>query len=176
MNALETFVLGYLATKVLNKMPNENRSRLKLLEKIKSNWGDYILSKAEQFNVPAKYIYGIIATESSGNPDAIGSAGEIGLMQLTNLAYENVNHIFNTDFDEEKLKNPYNNILCGVMYLHILHVHLPDWHESIMAYNIGLGNVQRGHHLKSGEIYLNKVLKYAGLVENVLNPGGNYNS
>ena len=112
-------------------------------------------------------LYAIIAVESSGNPDAKGSAGEIGLMQISNLAAMNVNQIYHTDFNKDNLRNPYDNILAGVMYLSIIHTYFPSWDDVIMAYNIGLGNVQRGKKISTGKRYLKRVKEYVRAYGNI---------
>lgn len=45
-------------------------------------WAPLIHAAADQFNVPAALIAGIMAVESSGNPKAVSPAGAQGLMQI----------------------------------------------------------------------------------------------
>ena len=165
MDALTAGVGGYLFTQLF-KNASSGTGKIKIIQKIKSNWAGWIDSKSAQFNIPEKYVYAIIATESAGNPNARGSAGEIGLMQISNLAAMNVNQIYGTDFDKDNLKNPYNNILCGVMYLSIIHTYFPNFNDVIMAYNIGMGNVQKNKHLDAGKRYLKRVMEFVHAYEN----------
>lgn len=43
----------------------------------------YVEAYAEEYELPPSLLYAVIRTESEFNPDAVSSAGAVGLMQLT---------------------------------------------------------------------------------------------
>lgn len=126
---------------------------------IKSDFGNWIKAISEQTGTPEKIIYGVIATESSGNPTAKGRSGEIGLMQLMPDTIKFLNYKFDLGLTQEAAFNPYNNILAGSLYLAYLYSKTENWNKAIIAYNIGLGNLDNPRIYSKGKQYLNKVQK-----------------
>ena len=124
---------------------------------IKSDYGNWIKHISSQTGTPEKIIYGVIATESSGNPTAKGRDGEIGLMQLMPDTIAFLNNKFDLGLMKEAAFNPYNNILAGSLYLSYLYSETNDWNKAIIAYNIGLGNLDNPKIYARGKKYLNKV-------------------
>ena len=124
---------------------------------IKSKYGNWIKHISMQTGVPEPTIYGVIATESSGDEAAKGQDGEIGLMQLTPDTIKFLNNKFDLGLLPENAFNPYNNILAGSLYLSWLYSQTKNWDEAVISYNIGLGNLDNPKIYSRGKKYLNKI-------------------
>ena len=100
-----------------------------------------------QFNVPTNIINGVIQTESGGDPNAISSAGAIGLMQLmpATAAQLGVN-----------ANDPAQNVMGGTDYLAQLFGRYGNWTDALAAYNAGSPSSS------AGQAYAAKVLAAAG--------------
>lgn len=91
------------------------------------------------------FILAVIKTESSFNFNAIGSAGEIGLMQIKPDTAEWICKKRNIKWKGAKaLKDPEYNILVGANYFRYLKTTLNSRAmKYINAYNMGLGSMKR---------------------------------
>lgn len=121
-------------------------------------WQDLASEFGTRDGIPKNLILAVIWQESSGNPDAIGSAGEVGLMQLTELAALDV--FTGSDGNENimtALRHPILNINAGSTYLALNKSRLQgNLNASIRAYNAGIGRVQ--NNPRAGQNYLNSIL------------------
>ena len=79
---------------------------------------------ADLYNVDPFLVLGIIYTESSGNPQAESFTKDKngnkvvvarGLMQLTKIAVEEVNNVYNRYFIFDDMLKPESNIECGIL-------------------------------------------------------------
>ena len=157
MNDFSKIMFGLIPLFLFHReKPNTNT-----VSKIHSDYGNWIKHISKQTGTPEEIIYGVIATESSGNPDAKGQAGEIGLMQLMTDTLKFLNYKFDLGLTKENSFNPYNNILAGSLYLAYLDSKTDDWNKAIIAYNIGLGNLDNPKIYARGKKYLSKVRKNA---------------
>ena len=107
----------------------------------------------------------IIAIESSGNPNAIGKAGEIGLMQITLSCYKDWEQHQPFIYKDPKvlLYNPEWNVIIGTYYIN---ERIPQLLKAygiedtvtnrIIAYSWGISNLRK--YLK-GERKLPKSVK-----------------
>jgi soluble lytic murein transglycosylase len=89
------------------------------------------------------FLISIIETESSFNPQVLGGAGEIGLMQILPSTAEWISAKAGLTYKGHKtLKDPVANIRIGAAYLAFLRDRF-DMHARlyIAAYNMGQGNV-----------------------------------
>ncbi len=100
-----------------------------------------------EYDVEESLVYAVIRTESGFDPDAVSSAGAIGLMQLmpdTFTWLQNYRTKFMPDeiLDSDELYDPSVNIDYGVFLLSYLMEHY-DNNESLVicSYNAGYGNV-----------------------------------
>ena len=100
---------------------------------LSSDLQDYIFSITEEYSVPVEVVIALIKTESNYNPDAVGSAGEQGYMQIHPINFKELSEKFGvTDFlDSEQ------NILCGVYMLSELYNKYSTMTEVLMCYNCG---------------------------------------
>lgn len=115
-----------------------------------------------------KLVASVIQIESGGNPDAIGTSGEIGLMQITPIVVrEWQNFCYKMKIGTCSLKeanelfNPTINKRIGTWYLKRLHNHygFKTVEEVVQAYNCGPTRAKTGKIPKSTIRYRKKVMK-----------------
>jgi soluble lytic murein transglycosylase len=103
-----------------------------------------IIDQSLKYEFDPVFILSIIQTESRFNPLALGTSGEIGLMQiLPNTAKWMAGKIDMKWNGDESLKDPLVNIRIGAAFMAYLRDHF-DMHAQlyIAAYNMGQGNVK----------------------------------
>ena len=107
------------------------------------------------------FLMAVIKTESQFKPDAIGSAGEIGLMQIKPDTAKWICEKKGMKWKgKNSLKDPQYNIEVGALYFKYLKKSLKSRAESyITAYNTGMGQLSRipAAEVKNN-VYLSKVL------------------
>jgi soluble lytic murein transglycosylase len=103
---------------------------------------------ATRYGMDPALIKAVIWKESRFRPSIVGEAGEIGLMQLTELAaqeWADAEGI--ASFHPQHLFNPRSNILAGTWYLRWCLRHYPQADDprvfALAEYNAGRGNVLR---------------------------------
>ncbi len=105
----------------------------------RENRFDVLIGKAaDRFDVPAAIVKGVIATESSFNPNAIREEPKIhdrsrGLMQLLEGTARGLGFIG----DPKLLHDPEVNIMLGAALLSQLHARFGSWPDALAAYNGG---------------------------------------
>lgn len=120
-----TFNSSYMPT-MASFYNNRNKNRFNLL----------IEQAAARHQVDAKLVHAVIQTESAYRPDAISSAGAVGLMQLMPATASR--------FGVLDSNNPEQNIDGGTRYLrHLLDLFPNNLHLAIAAYNAGENSVLR---------------------------------
>jgi len=104
-----------------------------------------ILQVSRDYYYDPVFLLAIVKTESQFNPFAIGSAGEIGLMQIKPDTAEWICHKKKIEWrGAEALKDPAYNVLVGAVYFHYLKKSLrAKGSHYINAYNMGINNLQR---------------------------------
>ncbi|MBC7420235.1 MAG: lytic transglycosylase domain-containing protein [Bdellovibrio sp.] len=106
---------------------------------------DTLLKVSKTHGYDPIFLLAVIKTESQFNPNAIGSAGEIGLMQIKPDTAEWIckkNKL--RWFGAKRLKNPHYNVLIGAFYFQYLKKTLHSQSARyINAYNMGINNLQR---------------------------------
>lgn len=131
--------LNYLVYKKLQKSLGEKwAQRLPELTQV-------LIAEARAYQFDPVFILAIMQTESQFNPNAVGSAGEIGLMQIRPNTAE---WIANKDGIEwlgrESLFDPMINIRIGIRYFAYLRSSFDrSANHYVSAYNMGPGNVRK---------------------------------
>lgn len=104
-----------------------------------------LLQVSHDYGYDPVFLLAVIKTESQFRPHIIGSAGEIGLMQIKPETAEWICKKRKILWlGAEKMKDPNYNILIGAHYFHYLKNTLDS--ESlryINAYNMGINNLHR---------------------------------
>ena len=106
---------------------------------------------ASKYKVDPALAMAIAVVESELDPEAIGEAGEIGIMQVKPSTGKDMG------FYPKDLKDPYKNIEAGTKYLQYLYDNLGDWEAAIQAYRIGPNAYKKGTRDRE---YLNRVKKW----------------
>lgn len=75
-----------------------------------SEVADFIISESKRRGVPSDLVFGVIASESSFDPNAISSVGAIGYMQVWPKWHQD-------RIDGRDIYDPYVNIEVGIDYL-----------------------------------------------------------
>lgn len=156
-------VAVYLITNFLSKKETPEQLLLNRKEVVTKvlQYYNFVIIFARQNALTNKesYILGMIAQESLGDPNAKGAIGEIGLMQITRGAMQDVNDIRGKNFKIEDLEKPVINIEVGVAYLAIQKGRMyGDLFKAIQSYNAGAEAVRKNS--KAGLDYLDRVLKW----------------
>lgn len=111
-------------------------------------FGGEIRAAAGRYGVDPKLIRAVVWQESRFNPSARGKAGEIGLMQLMDLAAQDWAAAEKIDpWDHEMCIDPGTNTLVGTWYLAKLIKRYPDTDDPL-AYALADYNAGRTHVLR----------------------------
>ncbi|MBO9665227.1 MAG: lytic transglycosylase domain-containing protein [Bdellovibrio sp.] len=104
-----------------------------------------IITESAKYNLDPVFVLAVIKTESQFNPLTIGSAGEIGLMQIKPDTAEWMAKKYGLTWKgPETLKNPEANIKIGLAYMNFLRKQFPGKSvKYVSAYNMGPRNVRR---------------------------------
>lgn len=102
-------------------------------------------SASEKYGIDKYLIYGIIKTESDFDPNAVSSAGAIGLMQITPETFEWIQTYYvDEEYDKYTVDDLYNsgiNIDYGTNILSVLLDMYGNEDTAVCAYNAGVGHV-----------------------------------
>lgn len=134
-----------------------------------------ILTQSQKYNFDPVFVAAVIKTESTFNPSAMGSVGEIGLMQIRPETARWIAQQLKISFNSShELKDPVKNIEIGVAYMN----YLRDKFESksyryIAAYNMGPKNVRRllAQDKKPREYATRIVKNYTLIYERIVSAG-----
>lgn len=94
---------------------------------------------ASAYGIEAELLYAVIRTESNFRPDAVSSAGAVGLMQLMPQTARFIEQRAGISSD---LYDPAANICAGAWYLQYLFSKFEGEREAFAAYNAGEGTVR----------------------------------
>lgn len=152
----EKFMHVYMYDIINDKLPKKYKAKAKDITKA-------IIAESKRHEIDPLFVMSIIMTESSFNPEARGSAGEIGLMQLMPDTGKDVAKKLKISWSKEStLKDPIKNIRIGTAYLNQLRTffeHNPD--RYISAYNSGPGKIMKIENKENlPTFYSSKILKY----------------
>lgn len=143
-----------------------------------------IITESKQFEFDPVFVLAVIQTESSFNPRRVGSAGEIGLMQVLPKTAEWIAKKYHIPWNgDQSLYDPATNVRMGIRYFALLREQFDGRaYHYLPAYNMGaanmrrierkLGNVDENGHIQKRE-YAMRVMKnymtiYAELAEEKL--------
>lgn len=128
-------------------------------------WHDLIFSASDHFGVPANWIAGVVARESTGNVNATGSSGEIGLMQLMPATAKWLAKLEGLpEPGPEEIRKPAVNIQLGTRYLRdLLSKYNGQLPLASAAYNAGSVRcgVSNEWGMKMHASYVMDVIEYA---------------
>lgn len=122
-----------------------------------------ILTEANHYDIDPVFLVSIIKTESDFNPVAIGTSGEVGLMQLMPKTGAYIAKKINMKYNGAKtLRDPIKNIKLGAAYFNYLREKFDKQaFRYVPAYNVGPGKITRVESRKNlPKIYSVRVLKY----------------
>lgn len=106
-------------------------------------YATFVTQYSEQFDVPEEIVYAVIKTESNFDPNAISSAGAVGLMQIMPSTFEWLTDVKGESVSSSLLNDPETNIRYGVFFLRYLYEHYGNYPTALAAYNAGMGNVAK---------------------------------
>ena len=101
---------------------------------------EYVEKYAAEYEVDPSLVYAVISTESSFDPEAVSSAGAVGLMQLTEDTFHWARMRMGTldnDLTADDLFTPEVNIQYGTYVLHLLREDFDRTATLLAAYNAG---------------------------------------
>lgn len=120
----------------------------------------YCEEAGQAYNICPELLQAVIEAESGGDPDAVGEAGEIGLMQVYPMYHQGrALHL-----SVYNLFDPEGNILVGADYLAELFSEYGDIGTVLMAYNGTEDAAERGSRGEYTE-YAEKIMKRAAELE-----------
>jgi hypothetical protein len=109
---------------------------------------------APNYGVPASLALAVAQKESGMNPNAVGSAGEIGLFQVkpSTAAQWGITNLY----------DPEANTQAGLSYLSQLYAEFGDWNLALEAYNGGPSHVSAGTVSSAATSYADSILASIG--------------
>lgn len=122
-----------------------------------------LLSEANRYDIDPVFLLSIIKTESNFNPLAVGTSGEIGLMQLMPKTGEYIAKKIDMKYRGARtLRDPVKNIKLGAAYFHYLREKFDGKaFRYVPAYNVGPGKVTKAESRKDiPKIYPERVIKH----------------
>lgn len=121
-------------------------------QSLKGRWKSYvpsvaqtIISESRKAEFDPVFILAVIQTESSFNPEARGTSGEIGLMQILPSTGAWIAKKYNIPWRGEKtLRDPIMNVKLGIRYFEHLRSEFGGTaYHYLPAYNMGPTNMRR---------------------------------
>jgi len=91
---------------------------------------------ADRHDIPRDIFAALIQQESAWNPDAVSSAGAIGLTQVMPRTGEH-----HCGLTADQLTDPESNLDCGASYLSAQFKVFGDWRLALAGYNAGPSRV-----------------------------------
>lgn len=109
------------------------------------DFSEYVEQYAAEYDLAPSLVYAVIHTESHFDPEAVSSAGAVGLMQMTPDTFDwaQWREKVSEPAGEEMLTDPETNIKFGCATLHHLGKLFATEETVLAAYNAGMGNVSK---------------------------------
>jgi soluble lytic murein transglycosylase len=104
-----------------------------------------LIAESREQNFDPIFVLAVIQTESRFNPNAIGTRGEIGLMQILPPTGKWIALKYHIDWAGDRtLHDPVTNIVVGIRYFSYLRSHFERTAQDyVPAYNMGPKNLKR---------------------------------
>ena len=136
---------------------SEAKVNFKSLFKNRQKYSPTIAEAAKVHRLPPALLHAVITAESAYNPDAVSTAGAVGLMQLMPGTAER--------YGVRNRHDPIANVSGGTQYLRdLLNMFDDNLVLALAAYNAGenavINNGRRIPPYKETEVYVQRVLKY----------------
>ena len=139
---LMILIIILLAYFILFKVIKIDKFVMKKIYPLK--YREYIEKYAEEYNIDTYIIYAIIKAESNFNENAESTSNAIGLMQITKATAFETAEEMKMIINKEDLFNPEINIKIGLKYYrNLLDKYNNNYYLAIIAYNAGIGNVDK---------------------------------
>lgn len=133
----------YILTKGVYKTGNTIVNRI-------NSYNDLISQAARETGLSTDVIKGVIYIESAGDPNAKGSYGEVGLMQVRDVAAQELGYT-------KASSDPETNILQGSGYLAKMLRLSGNIYDALRSYNCGFTGAM--NNPDCGKLYAEHVLK-----------------
>jgi soluble lytic murein transglycosylase-like protein len=104
-------------------------------------------------DISTSLILSLIEVESSYISTAIGSVGEVGLMQVKPSTYQWIMDVYKIEHNSD-ISDRFNNIVAGMHYLKWLTERLNSTFKVLQAYNVGLRGLREG---RSAVFYASRI-------------------
>ena len=144
---------------LLNESGKTKAVALLSIREIQNKYESISFAMSRRFTIDRKSVLAIISVESAGDPKAVGSIGERGLMQMTEAALKDVNEKQSIPHNFDDMFDPIKGIEAGSAYLSLIKWQfLKDFgneDKAIQAYNVGASTVNNNPF--AGQSYLNLV-------------------
>jgi soluble lytic murein transglycosylase-like protein len=125
-------------------------------------WGREIATASQRFAIPSAWIRAVIEVESGGKPDAVSSAGAMGLMQLMPATWGELRERYGFGNDPF---NPRDNILASTAYLREMYDRF-GYPSLFAAYHAGPGRYEA--HMRFGKPLPVETERYVQKLEELL--------
>ena len=114
----------------------------------------FVTKYSAQYGVPENLIYAVIKTESGFDPAAVSDEGAVGLMQITEVTFDDIRvRLLSEGYLDAGMRyDPETNIRYGTRYLGYLFERFKSWDLAIVAYFEGESRV--AEWIENGEISL----------------------
>jgi len=134
-------------------------------------WRPEIKTAAKKYGIPWELLLAQLWVESGGDPNAIGNAGEIGLMQLKDIAILDLKNNGYGDFNGWQV-SPRINIMAGAAYLDLQRKRTGNLFDALgqkkagalEAYNEGYATAIKD---VGPDEYSNRVLDKKAMIQNL---------
>ena len=102
---------------------------------------DYVEEYAAMYDVPEELLFAVIRTESSFKPEAVSSAGALGLTQITPETFHWLRTKTGESLEDDALSDPETSIKYGALFLGLLLDEFGCTETAVAAYHAGRGRV-----------------------------------
>ncbi len=124
--------VGIVFASVYFSLGREHEEYIPLIEKY-----------SQEMNMDEELLAAMVKVESGFNKDAKSNMGAIGLMQVLPETAKWVSEKKGVEYDEAKLTDPETNLMLGSYYFKYLFNMFKSEDLAILAYNGGMGNVNK---------------------------------